>query len=143
MSRLASVGPLLLTISGGVLYHLAAKSVPKTLDAALVLIVAYATALCASIAAYVLFPTAPASSGSARPWHPAVLLLGLGAVLIELGYVLTYRASWPVSTASVVTNGVVAALLVPLGMGLFGERLSPANAVGLLLCLAGLSLLRR
>ncbi|MFN2444895.1 MAG: hypothetical protein ABR606_04835 [Vicinamibacterales bacterium] len=143
MSQLAIVGPLLLTIGGGVLYHLAAKSVPRTLDAALVLVVAYATALGASIAAYVLLPAAPASSASARPWHPAVLLLGLGAVLIELGYVLTYRASWPVSTASVVTNGMVAALLIPLGIGFFGERLSAANAIGLLLCLAGLSLLRR
>ncbi len=62
--------------------------------------------------------------------------------MIELGYVLTYRAAWPVSLASVIVNGMVAALLVPIGVWLFGEHLSPARILGLLLCLAGVWLLQ-
>ena len=137
------IAPLLLTVSGGVLYHVAAKSIPKSIDAALVLVVAYATALAASLAAYALLPSADASVTPVRSWHPAVLGVGVGAFLIELGYVLTYRAAGPISTASVLTNGLVAVLLVPVGIGVFGEKLSIVNGVGIFLCLTGLALLRR
>jgi len=137
------IAPLLLTVSGGVLYHVAAKSIPKSIDAALVLVVAYATALGASLAAYALLPSADASVTPVRSWHPAVLGVGVGAFLIELGYVLTYRAAGPISTASVLTNGLVAILLVPVGIGVFGEKLSIVNGVGIFLCLTGLALLRR
>jgi drug/metabolite transporter (DMT)-like permease len=143
MHGLSLVVPLVLTVSGGVLYHLAAKSAPKDIDPALVLVGAYATALLASIAVYLLVPTAPGLVRSARPWHPAVVALGLGAVMIELGYVLTYRAAWPVSVASVLTNGLVAVLLVPLGVGMFGEMFSATRALGIVLCIIGALLLGR
>jgi hypothetical protein len=142
MSRLWLAGPLLLTIGGGVLYHFAAKSIPKTLNPSLVLVIVYATALAASLAAYVVLP-ASTNVGQARPWHPAVLGVGIGAFMIELGYVLAYRTGWPVSTTSVLTAGMVAVLLLPIGMGLFSERLSILNALGLALCLTGLVLLRQ
>jgi drug/metabolite transporter (DMT)-like permease len=143
MSRFSMIGPLVLTISGGVLYHLTAKSIPKELNPWLVLIAAYASALAASLAAYIWLPAASATPHSARVWHPAVLALGLAAFLIELGYVLAYRAALPLTTTSVITSGMVAALLVPVGLGIFGERLSFANGLGLVLCLTGLALLRR
>jgi drug/metabolite transporter (DMT)-like permease len=134
---------LLLAVAGGVLYHTAAKSVPKDLAPALVLVVAYVTALAISGAAHWAMP---AASGSAVSWallHPAVLGLGLGAAMIEIGYVLTYRADWPVSITSVMINGAVAALLVPLGLLLFAETMSWTRVAGMLLCMAGVWLLRR
>jgi drug/metabolite transporter (DMT)-like permease len=137
------VAPLVLTVCGGAFYHVAAKSIPKTIDAALVLVVAYAAALVASIAAYLLMPAAVTDAPAVRPWHPAVIGVGAGAFLIELGYVLTYRAGWPVSLASVLTNGLVAMLLVPIGIVIFGERLSMVNCAGIVLCLMGLALLHR
>jgi len=143
MSRLWIAGPLVLTISGGVLYHLTAKSIPKELNPSLVLVAAYASALAASLAAYMLLPAPAPTPQSTRVWHPAVLILGIAAFMIELGYVVAYRTAWPVSTTSVVTSGMVAALLVPIGLSVFGERLSAANALGLVLCLTGLALLRR
>ena len=137
------IAPLVLTVCGGVCYHVAAKSIPKSIDAALVLIVAYSTALVASIGVYLLMPAAATDAPAVKAWHPAVIGLGAGAFLIELGYVLTYRAGWPVSMASVLTNGLVAALLVPIGVVLLGERLSISNFAGIVLCLAGLALLQR
>jgi drug/metabolite transporter (DMT)-like permease len=125
-----------------VVYHTAAKSVPKDLAPALVLVVAYATALSLSALAYLWLPgrSTPISTGLL---HPSVLGLGLGAAMIEIGYVLTYRAAWPVSVASVMINGMVAALLVPIGLLVFGERLSVSRVTGMFLCLAGVWLLRR
>lgn len=143
MPTLPFFAPLLLAVGGGVLYHLAAKSVPRGIDPALVLIGAYTTALCASTIAYFVLRTPGADPlGAVKPWHASVIGIGLGASLIEMGFVLTYRAGWPVSAASVIVNGTVAVLLVPLGAGLFGERFSIARAFGIVLCLIGVTLLR-
>ena len=102
----------------------------------------YAAALIASIVFY----------SAARPgvmpamtrlWHPAVAAVGLGALMIELGFLLTYRAAWPVSIASVITNGLVAILLIPIGAAIFGEPITAIKLAGVVLCLLGVSLLQR
>jgi hypothetical protein len=142
MGGISNWGPVMLAIGGGVVYHLAAKSVPRAIDPSLVLVGAYGAALIASLLAYLCLPSEPSVGPPGRPWHPAVIGLGLAAVMIELGYVLMYRTAWPVSIASVLVNGTVALLLVPFGVGLFAERFSTINGVGLFLCLAGLTLLR-
>jgi multidrug transporter EmrE-like cation transporter len=133
---------IVLAVVGGVLYHISAKSVPRDLAPALVLVVAYATALAISAFAHLWLSSEPTQVASSRLLHPGVLGLGIGAALIELGYVLTYRGAWPVSAASVVVNGMVAALLVPVGLFGFGEHLSFTRVIGMLLCLAGVWLLR-
>jgi multidrug transporter EmrE-like cation transporter len=76
-------------------------------------------------------------------WHPTVAAVGIGALLIELGFLLTYRAAWPVSIASVMTNGLVAVLLIPIGAAVFGEAITAVRVAGVVLCLVGLSLLQR
>jgi multidrug transporter EmrE-like cation transporter len=142
MTGASSFIALLLAVGGGVAYHISAKSIPKDLSPTLILVVAYATALSISAVAHVSLPFETGPTAPSRLLHPGVLGLGLGAAMIELGYVLTYRAAWPVSSASVVVNGMVAVLLVAVGFVGFGERLSPARAIGLLLCLGGVWLLR-
>jgi len=63
--------------------------------------------------------------------------------MIEMGFLLAYRGAWPVSTASVITNGLVAVLLVGVGAAFFGEAVTTIKVVGVLLCLAGVTLLQR
>ena len=63
--------------------------------------------------------------------------------MIELGFLLIYRAAWPVSIASVMMNGIVAVLLLPIGAALFGEPITAVRVAGVVLCLLGLSLLQR
>jgi drug/metabolite transporter (DMT)-like permease len=141
MTRLQILAPMALTVSGGVLYHIAAKSVPRSVDPMIALVVLYAAALGASVAVCLSFPVARHASFTAAI-HPAVVAVGFGAVMIELGYLLIYRAAWPVSSASVLINGLVAVLLIPIGMSGFGERMTPGRFAGVGLCLAGLALLR-
>jgi multidrug transporter EmrE-like cation transporter len=141
MTATSTFVALLLAVAGGVLYHVSAKSIPKELAPALVLVVAYATALAVSAVAHAGLAS-HGGAASVRLLHPAVLGLGVGAAMIELGYVLVYRAAWPVSVASQVVNGMVAALLVLVGLAAFGERLSFVRIAGLLLCLGGVWLLR-
>ena len=141
MIRLQLLAPLALTVSGGVVYHIAAKSVPRSVDPMVALVVLYAAALTASVAVCLSFSgVRPVSLTAAI--HPAVVAVGLGAVMIEFGYLLIYRAAWPVSTASVLINGVVAVLLIPIGMAAFGEHMTAGRGAGVALCLFGLALLR-
>jgi drug/metabolite transporter (DMT)-like permease len=132
----------MLVVAGSLVYHVAAKSVPRALDPVASVIGVYAAALVASIAVYAA--VRPGSMpGLARLWHPAIAAVGLGALMIELGFLVTYRAAWPVSMASVMTNGLVAVLLVPIGALMFGEAITVVRVIGVALCLIGVSLIQR
>ena len=143
MSRLTVVAPLLLVVCGSLLYHVAAKSVPKAIEPVGALIGVYGTALLASLAAYAVVRRGAWPAGVSSLWHPTVAVVGLGALMIELGFLLTYRAAWPVSTASVMTNGAVAVLLLPIGALFFSEAVTLIRIGGVALCLIGLWLLQR
>jgi multidrug transporter EmrE-like cation transporter len=143
MSRFSLFGPLLLVVGGSVMYHVAAKSVPKTLEPFAALVGVYTTALVASLVAYALTRRGSMPEHVSGMWHPTVAAVGLGVLMIELGFLLTYRASWPVSIASIMLNGIVAVLLIPIGAAMFGETVTAVRMAGVVLCLIGLSLLQR
>jgi multidrug transporter EmrE-like cation transporter len=143
MSRLALFAPLLLAIAGSVVYHVAAKSIPKAFDPVAALIGLYATALAGSVLVYAIVRPKSQAMGPLRLWHPTIAAVGLGALMIELGFLSAYRSAWPVSTASVATNGLVAVVLVVVGGLAFGEALSTLKVVGVLFCLVGVALLQR
>ena len=138
----STIVPLLLAIVGGVVYHIAAKSIPREAAPTLVLVVVYATALSLSALSHLWLATDAERTSWSRLLHPGIIGVGVGAAMIELGYVLVYRAALPVSVASALVNVMVAALLVPVGLLAFGERMSPRTIAGMLLCLAGVWLLR-
>jgi len=54
-----------------------------------------------------------------------------------------YRSGWNISLASFAGSAALAAILVPVGVLLFRERLSWVNVVGLLFCLLGFFLVTR
>jgi len=143
LNRLLAVAPLLLAIGGGLVYHMAAKSIPKSVEPSAALIGLYATALAGSMLTYVLLKPGPTALRIAAYWHPTVAAVGLGALMIELGFLLAYRRAWPVSAASVIANAFVAVILVPLGAAVFGEKITVARAIGIALCLLGVTLLNR
>ena len=142
MSKFTLVGPPLLVIGGSLLYHVAAKSVPKTVAPLAALIGVYFTALVASLVAYAIANRTALSPISAIG-HPTIAAVGLGVLMIELDFLLTYRAAWPVSMASVMMNGIVAVLLLPVGAALFGETITFVRLMGVVLCLLGLTLLQK
>jgi multidrug transporter EmrE-like cation transporter len=143
VTRLYASLPLVLAVAGSLLYHGAAKSIPRTIDPAAALIGLYATALAGSVATFLLMKSEPAAMTLSRFWHPTVAGVGLGALMIELGFLLAYRGAWPVSTASVIANALVAVLLLPLGALVFGEAITVDRVLGVVLCLIGVSLLQR
>src|SRR5438132_12843445 len=135
--------PLLLVVAGSLVYHAAAKSIPSSVDPPAALIGLYATALAGSVVTYAFLKSGPVVLQAGRFWHPTVASVGLGALMIELGFLLAYRGAWPVSTASVIANAIVAVILVPLGAAIFREPITVERAIGVVLCLLGVTLLQR
>ena len=68
---------------------------------------------------------------------------GAAIVGLDLGFLFLYRSGYPVSLGALVTQSAAALLLLFVGVAVFRERLSLANAVGLVLCVAGLWLVNR
>ena len=133
-------GAILITVVSNVLYHLLQKSIPGNVNPMVSLAVTYLFAAVATIALLPLFPLQGAVGAELRKvnWTSA----GLGAVIVglELGFLLAYRAGWNISLASLVANTTVALLLIPLGLVIFREQLTPLNTLGIVLAIAGLIL---
>jgi len=143
MTSLLLWAPLLLVVGGSVMYHLSAKSIPAAFDPMAALIGLYATALAGALVVVAVTRAWRATAAPLRLWHPTIAMVGVGALLIEMGFLLAYRGGLAVSTTSVVANGIVAVLLVTLGSLWFGEPFTLVKVVGVLLCLAGVGLLQR
>ena len=147
--------PLLVALAvatvGSLIYHLGQKLVPPTAHPMAVLMAAYAVAFTLSLLALPWMQTA----GTAHPWRQAVvgmatgpglrvaLVLGVGVLLIEVGFLLAYRAGGSLQWSGVAVNGAAALLLLPIAVVAFRESFSLAKALGMLLVLAGLALLTR
>jgi drug/metabolite transporter (DMT)-like permease len=135
--------PLLLTILGGALYHLSSKSVPCTIHPLSAIILAYAAAIALCLLAAPFYQTDQSFTASFKEIGWAAIGIGAGAALIEVGFLLAYRAGWQLSVTSIIVNVSVALILIPFGLALFREKLSVWKVLGIVLCLAGLILISK
>jgi uncharacterized membrane protein len=135
--------PLVLTVGGNILYHIAQKSVPKTASPLITMMLAYAVAIIVCTMFAVVYPADKSVLIALRDSNWTVLAIGIGVAAVEIGFLLAYRAGWNISVAPVTSSVAVALLLIPIGVIAFRERLSAWNVVGLVLCVAGLVLVAR
>ena len=133
-------GAMALTILSNILYHLFQKVIPGNVNPLVSLAVTYLVAAIATLLLLPLFPLQGALAAEVRKVNWASIALGGVIVGLELGFLLAYRAGWNLSLANLVSNTTVAILLIPFGLLLFKEDLSPLNILGVILALAGLVL---
>jgi uncharacterized membrane protein len=132
-----------LTVVGMVLYHLSQKSVPAGMNPFLVIILAYAIGIALCVVCAIAYPGKKNLIESVKLSNWAVFTLGAAAALIELGFLLAYRAGWKISMAAVATNAAAAIALIPIGILVFKDHLSWRNVVGLVFCIFGLAMVMR
>lgn len=134
--------PIALVVISNVAYHVGQKAVPR---AAHPLVATLGMYLVATLATLALLPfLGPASwRGAGVAVHWSVALVGVGIVGIEVGFLLAYRGGWPLSTTAVTATTLVALALLPIGLLVFRETLTPPRIAGLLLAVSGLWLLGR
>ena len=135
--------PFALTVTGMVLYHLSQKSVPPGMNPFLVTVLAYLVGIALCTVCAVAFPGKKSLVESLKLSNWAVFTLGAAAALIELGFLLAYRAGWRISVAAVATNAAAAIVLIPLGLLAFKDQLSWRNILGLTFCVLGLAMIIR
>ena len=135
--------PIVLTILGSTLYHLSQKSIPKTANPLIALIIAYIVGilLCAFFTIY--YPSDKSLLNTIKDMNWAVITVGIGAAMIEIGFLLAYRAGWNISITGTLIGAAVTLILVPIGMIVFKERLSLWNLLGIVCCILGLFLVSR
>lgn len=132
-----------LVVFGNVVYHLGQRRIPPEANPVVATFAAYVVALVVT-AAILPFLTQDVELRTAwRPLNSMTLLVGIGIVAIELGFLLAYRAGWLLSNASVTANVLVAVIFVAIGVGFLREHLSPARLAGVALCVVGLWLVTR
>jgi len=137
-----------LAILGSVIYHTGQKLVPPSVHPLVLLMGAYAVAI--ALAALALPWVQPAGAWrealadlATGPSLRAALVLGVGVLLIEVGFLLAYRRGGSLQWSAVAVNGAAALLLVPIAVGVFRESFSPVKGLGMALVLGGLALLAR
>ncbi|MHB8157727.1 MAG: EamA family transporter [Desulfocucumaceae bacterium] len=130
-----------LTIFANIFYHISQKSTPGNVNPIISLIVAYLTATIFCLVILPFYPSEMRLLESIKQINWASFALGLSIVGLEAGFLLAYRAGWSISTAAIFSNAAVMLLLIPVGIFFFGERLSPVNAAGIVLCVSGLVLI--
>ena len=124
-------------------YHLVLKLTPAGVNPLLSLMVTYALVT-------VLFGALLAASPGGFEWRQearqlnwTAIALAVAIVGLDLAFLFLYRSGFEVSLGALVTQSSAAMLLLVVGVAVFREKLSLANAAGMVLCLVGLWLVNR
>lgn len=139
MGRLA----ILLVIIGNVVYHLGQRAIPRDAHPLIANLAAYLVAIVLTLVLLPFFAPNIAVMPALRGLNWSTLLVGAGILAIELGFLMAYRAGWPLSSASMVANLCVAVIFLGIGVIAFKEDWSLTRTAGLGCCMLGLWLINR
>jgi drug/metabolite transporter (DMT)-like permease len=134
---------LSLAIASTVAYHVILKLTPAGANPLLSLMVTYGAVTVLFGAVLALGPGEFGWRDEVRHVNWTALALAVAIIGLDLGFILLYRSGFEVSLGALVTQTAAAMMLVGIGVLVFRERLSLANGLGIVLCLAGLWLVNR
>jgi len=124
-------------------YHLVLKLTPAGVNPLLSLLVTYALVTVLFGALLVVTPGGFEWRQETRQLNWTAIALAVAIVGLDLAFLFLYRSGFEVSLGALVTQSSAAMLLLVVGVAVFREKLSLANAAGIVLCLAGLWLVNR
>ena len=134
---------LSLAIACTVGYHLVLKLTPAGVNPLLSLLVTYALVTLLFGGLLLASPGGFEWKHEVRELNWTAIALAFAIVGLDLGFLFLYRSGFEVSLGALVTQSSAAMLLLVVGVAVFREKLSLANAAGIVLCLAGLWLVNR
>ena len=118
----------LVAILGAVGYQYFIKRVPEEINPIISVMGMYIAVLALGI---ILLPLIPPTGGflkHVRQLSWIQIALAVSVMMIELGFLLMYRAGWDLSMGNLITGIFVNITLVGLGVTLLGEKISTLNA---------------
>ncbi len=132
-----------IAIAGQVLYQLMQKGVSHSANPVLSLLAFYLLAALMSLPLFWLYPLQAGLGTELKELNLAVVGVAVSIVLIELGFLLAYRAGGTLQASYVTSAAFTTCALVLIGALAYAERVTLPKAAGLALCLAGIWLLSR
>jgi len=129
-----------MAIVGAVIYHVSSRAFPKPLNPLMGIVVAYVAAIVVCFIV-LIFTEKSSWSQSFKQMNWAVVGLGVGAAIVEIGFILAYRVGWQLGLTSFVVNVSATSMLLLIGFIVLRERVSALSILGLCLCSVGLILI--
>lgn len=142
---LAYLWPIGLVMLSSIVYQICAKEVPAKMNAFATLTICYGVATLATFICYFVFSGSGPGGliGEYAKINWAVIMLGITAVGLEVGYVFSYKNGWEVSLAYIVQSSLMTVLLLFVGYFVFSEGITVNKLVGAAACLAGLIMINK
>jgi drug/metabolite transporter (DMT)-like permease len=128
---------------GIVIYQLGQKVISPSVNPMILLMGVYLVAFLLAFAAVPFFNVPGQHVWVRQIISWPVLVVGIGVVLIEGGFLLAYRYGGSLQWSGVAVNGLAAVVLIPVAIFTFHEDLSPSRMIGVLLTLTGMALMAR
>jgi drug/metabolite transporter (DMT)-like permease len=130
-----------IAIAGQVAYHVTQKSVAPGTHPVVSLLAFYAVAAAFTLPLFWWFPLTTPIATEVGKLNWAVYGVAASIVLIEIGFLLVYRAGAELSSAFTFTSATVAVATLLVGVAFFREPLSVTKMLGIIMCLGGIALL--
>jgi drug/metabolite transporter (DMT)-like permease len=130
---------LFMTVIGNVIYHICQKNIPSNVSPFYAVGMMYGVGVLFCVLAIVVLPT---TNSGFKYFNWSIFGVGISALIIELGFLLAYRAGARLNTSALWVTSLVTIFLVPLGMIFFRESISVKQVCGIFLALIGLSLMK-
>ena len=128
---------------GNAVYHIGQKALPQSANPMVLLMAVYALSFVLTGLAAPFFQGKGDVAISSSIFSWPVLVLALGVVLIEIGFLLAYRTGGSLQWSGAAVNGIAAILLVPIAILAFRESFSVSRVAGIAITLLGVLLLTR
>ncbi len=128
-------------VSGQVLYHVAQKAVPSGTNPVVALLVFYLGAAVITLPLLAFYPLTEKLSVELGKVGWAVIAVALSIVLIEIGFLLAYRAGGELSSTFVLTAAIVTMATCVVGYMAHSESFNIYKIGGIALCLSGIALI--
>lgn len=133
--------PLALVVASNVMYQICAKAVPGGINPLASLTVTYAVGTVLSLVLFFLLNRDANLFAEYRKLNWAPFLLGVSIVGLEVGFILAYKAGWQMSILQVVQGILLAMILLVIGFIFYKEGITWNKIAGVVVCLAGLTLI--
>ena len=135
--------PVLIVVGANVVYHTSAKSTPGDIDLFASLTLTYVIAGIVSLLMFFLTSGQKNLLQEFTKANWATYVLAASIVFLEFGYLCVYRAGWPISIASLISNLVVSCILLVIGFLFYKEVLTAKQLIGCVVCGIGLFLVSK
>tara|TARA_B100000029_G_scaffold133977_1_gene128142 strand:+ start:14209 stop:14655 length:447 start_codon:yes stop_codon:yes gene_type:complete len=134
------IAPMIVLL-GAVSFHYFARRIPTSLNP---IVAVTATYVAIAIIASTLIPLFPSDGGllkQVRQLSWIQIAMAISIIFLDIGFILMYRNGWNLSTGNLVTSVFTNIALLAIGVLLIGDKATPMNLAGVLICIAGVAMI--